>query len=120
MLVFRKIMLSSVAALAIPAVAAAADLPMKAYAPAAAVYNWTGFYIGGSAGAALHQSSTDYTAADAWDTGYTNPVLNSAKIGGVVGGTVGYNYQIRNFVVGAEGDISYVGGVGRTGLVKAQ
>jgi len=111
---FKKMMLASVAAIALPAAASAADMPMKAYAPAAAVYNWTGFYVGGSAGVALHQSSTDYTAANAWDTDYSNPLINSSKIGGLVGGTVGFNYQIHNFVIGAEGDISYVGGVGGT------
>jgi len=110
---FKKMMLASVAAIALPAAASAADMPMKAYAPAAAVYNWTGFYVGGSAGVALHQSSTEYGAANTWDTNYTSPALSVSKIGGLVGGTVGFNYQIHNFVIGAEGDISYVGGAGR-------
>jgi outer membrane immunogenic protein len=113
---FRKIMLSSVAAIALPAAAFSADLPVKAYAPAAAVYNWTGFYIGGSAGAALHEAKTDFSAADALDTGYSGNPINNSKIGGIVGGQVGYNYQIRNFVIGAEGDISWLGGLGRTGI----
>jgi outer membrane immunogenic protein len=115
---FRKIMLSSVAAIALPAVAFGADLPMKAYspAPAAAVYSWTGFYFGGSAGAVLHESSTDYSAANAWDTDYSAASILNSKIGGIVGGQVGYNYQIRNFVIGAEGDISYLGSLGRSGL----
>ena len=112
----KKILLCSVASIALPVVASAADMPMKAYAPAAAVYSWTGFYIGGSAGGALHQSSTDYSAADAWDTGYSNPAIGNSKVAGMIGGTVGYNYQIRNFVIGAEGDYSYVGGAGRTGV----
>jgi outer membrane immunogenic protein len=115
---FRKIMLSSVAAIALPAVAFAADMPMKAYAPApaAAVYSWTGFYIGGSAGAVLHESSTDYSAANTWDTDYSGAQVHNSKIGGIVGGQVGYNYQIHNFVIGAEGDISWLGGLGRTGI----
>jgi outer membrane immunogenic protein len=111
---FRNIMLSSVAAIALPAVAFGADLPMKAYSPPAAVYSWTGFYIGGSAGAALHEAKTDYSAADSWDTSYSAAPINSSKIGGIIGGQVGYNYQIHNFVIGAEGDISYVGGTGNT------
>jgi len=110
---FKKMMLASVAAIALPAAASAADMPMKAYAPAAAIYNWTGFYVGGSAGVALHQSSTDYGAANTWDTDYTSPPVDASKIGGLIGGTLGFNYQIHNFVIGAEGDISYVGGVGR-------
>jgi outer membrane immunogenic protein len=113
---FRKIMLTSVAAIALPAAAFSADLPVKAYSPAAAAYSWTGFYIGGSAGAALHEARTDFSAADAWDTGYSGSPINNSKIGGIIGGQLGYNYQIRNFVIGAEGDLSYLGGLGRTGL----
>ncbi len=51
----KKILLSATTATALLAtslLAQAADLPQKAYAPApvmvAAVYDWTGFYIGGN------------------------------------------------------------------------
>jgi outer membrane immunogenic protein len=53
----KKIILgSATAALALLAtslIARAADLPQKAYAPApvmVAIYDWTGFYIGGNGG----------------------------------------------------------------------
>src|SRR5258708_38948735 len=53
----KKILLSATTATALLAtslLAQAADLPQKAYAPApvmvAAVYDWTGFYIGGNGG----------------------------------------------------------------------
>lgn len=113
---FRKIMLSSVAAIALPAVTFAADMPMsmKARAPVAAVYSWTGFYIGGSAGVAYNDPSTDYSAVSLSDTDYSQPILKGSKLGATVGGTVGYNYQMQNFVIGAEGDISYLGALKKT------
>jgi outer membrane immunogenic protein len=70
----------------------AADLaaaPRYAKAPEAsvAVYNWTGFYIGGFGGYASENSSTD-------------PKMS----GGFAGGTIGYNWQTSNIVYGLEAD----------------
>jgi len=86
---------------------AAADLarpvPQPYYqAPVAAqLYNWTGFYIGVNGGGAFGRS--------AWDpTGHFN------MSGGIVGGTVGYNYQFGQAVVGVEGDIDWAGISGTT------
>src|ERR1700680_5071083 len=81
--------------------AAAADLPRPAQqpyykAPAAFVqaYNWTGFYIGVNGGGGFGNST--------WDrTGSFN------MTGGLVGGTLGYNYQFGQGVVGIEGDIDW-------------
>lgn len=81
--------------------AAAADLPRPAQqpyykAPAAFVqaYNWTGFYIGVNGGGGFGSST--------WDrTGSFN------MTGGLVGGTLGYNYQFGQGVVGLEGDIDW-------------
>jgi outer membrane immunogenic protein len=103
---FRKIMLSSVAAIALPAGAFAADMPMKAYAPAPApvVYNWTGFYIGGVIGA----GRTKWGRDGFYDT---NPVSDSFTDSAVsAGGTVGYNWQVSpTWLVGIEGDGSWLG-----------
>jgi opacity protein-like surface antigen len=64
-------------------------------APAAqAVYNWTGFYIGGYAGAAW--GFTNWTFADDGDT--TNP----RYAGFLGGGEIGYNYQLGKWVFGVE------------------
>jgi len=89
----------SLAALASPA--AAADLPPPApgpyykgpaYLPPA--YSWTGFYLGVNGGGGLGTS--------AWDTAGSFNLT-----GGLVGGTIGYNYQFGPAVIGAEGDIDW-------------
>jgi outer membrane immunogenic protein len=71
----------------------AADIPAPAPAtapvyvpPRAAVYNWTGFYVGAMGG-----------------YGWSNSQGNDLK-GGFAGGTIGYNAQFGNFVVGVEGE----------------
>src|ERR1700694_5783733 len=80
--------------------AAAADLPRPAQqpyykAPAfVQAYNWTGFYIGVNGGGGFGSST--------WDrTGSFN------MTGGLAGGTLGYNYQFGQGVVGIEGDIDW-------------
>jgi outer membrane immunogenic protein len=84
----------------------AADLPVKAYAPApaAAVYNWTGFYIGGVVGT----GRTKWDRNGSYDS---NPVSDSFTDSAVsAGGTVGYNWQVSpTWVVGIEGDGNWVG-----------
>jgi outer membrane immunogenic protein len=82
--------------------AAAADLPPRMApqpyykAPAEVqVYNWTGFYIGINGGGGFGHSQ--------WDS-----IGSSFDVsGGLVGGTVGYNYQFGQAVVGVEGDIDW-------------
>ena len=81
--------------------AAAADLPPRPApqpyykAPVAMqVYNWTGFYIGINGGGGFGRSQWDSTGS--FDIS-----------GGLVGGTVGYNYQFGQGVVGLEGDIDW-------------
>jgi outer membrane immunogenic protein len=88
----KKVLLTTTALIALGmAPAAAADLAARPYtkAPAVpvAVYNWTGFYIGGFGGYA--SENTDAT-----------PKMS----GGFAGGTIGYNWQTNNFVFGLEAD----------------
>jgi outer membrane immunogenic protein len=89
---------------------AAADLspePTKAavapvaYAPAA-IYSWTGIYIGGHAGAGFSGSS--------WTDPFTggNNTFNSGA-GFLGGGQIGANYQFNMLVLGVEGDFSWTG-----------
>jgi hypothetical protein len=82
----------------------AADLPAPALVPAPAfppaVYNWTGFYVGGNLGAGwsgLSDANTNFS-----DTlGSTFSAGTDAQFLG--GGQVGVNYQFANgIVVGAE------------------
>jgi outer membrane immunogenic protein len=89
------------AAADLPPAPAAAPVAPVAYAPAA-IYNWTGFYIGGHAGAGYAGSS--------WSdpfTGGTN-TFNSG-VGFLGGGQIGANYQLNVLVLGVEGDFSWTG-----------
>jgi len=76
--------------------AGAADLPPY-YQPGPAynpIYTWTGFYVGINGGGGWGSSQ--------WDA------VNSFDVsGGLIGGTVGYNWQFGQAVVGAEGDIDW-------------
>ena len=86
-------------AAAIPA--QAADLPrgMPYRAPAAyaPMYNWTGFYLGIQGGGA-------------WgDSDWNGLAVSNSPSGGMIGGTVGYNWQGIGspWVFGLEGDIAW-------------
>jgi outer membrane immunogenic protein len=72
------------------------EMPVKAplYEPP---FSWTGFYIGINGGGGFGRS--DFSAP--FPTGSFN------TSGGLVGGTLGYNYQTGNIVLGAEGDIDW-------------
>jgi outer membrane immunogenic protein len=105
----KHILLGAITALVLgTTAAAAADLPMKTKAPPPiAIYDWTGFYIGIAGGGSLGTSSHIDQATGLGDTiGY------NVK-GGLVGGTIGYNWQMSSFVFGLEGDVSWVGEYGR-------
>jgi len=76
----------------------AADLPNRKAPPTPApyyappVFTWTGFYVGLNGG---------YGVGTGSNSGFGNPS------GGLIGGTAGYNYQIGQFVLGAEGDLDW-------------
>lgn len=91
-----------------PGLALAADLPPPAapparapavYMPAAPAYNWSGFYLGINGGWGF--GKTDWTTnigGVALDTGNFN------VRGGLIGGTLGANWQFDSWVLGLEGD----------------
>ncbi len=87
--------------------ATAADLAPGYMAPVAPVpvyrpfYSWTGFYFGINGGGGWGRSQ--------WDGVNTFDVS-----GGLIGGTIGYNWQIGHVVLGAEGDIDWSGIDGTT------
>ena len=96
----KRVILASAALAALAGTAFAADLPPPAapeyykapvYAPA---YNWSGFYLGINGGGGWGRSA--WTTTGGFDTS-----------GGLVGATVGYNYQINQAVLGVEGDIDW-------------
>jgi outer membrane immunogenic protein len=69
--------------------AMAADLTLPA--PSASVFSWTGFYAGAHAG-----------------YGWAR-IVHVDATGGLGGGQLGYNYQMGNWVFGAEGDAAAAG-----------
>ena len=79
---------------------AAADLPLPTPAPA---WNWMGFYLGGSLGAAAGMStfSDPYGASVFGDQVRTTSLLAGLQLG--------YNWQVApRWVVGIQGDASYL------------
>jgi len=99
--------------------AQAADMPLKAPAPAAAPFSWTGCYIGANAGwaRAEHDLSTFARSFaegnNIIDTART-AIINagSASISDdsfIVGGTSGCNFQTNNWVWGIESDFNATG-----------
>jgi outer membrane immunogenic protein len=86
--------------------AGAADLqPRYQPVPRAAIYNpiynWTGFYLGINGGGGWGRSQWD--GVDRFNVS-----------GGLIGGTIGYNWQFGQAVVGIEGDIGWSGIRGST------
>jgi outer membrane immunogenic protein len=103
----KNIILGAVTALLLgPTAVSAADLPLKAPPVPVAIYDWTGFYIGVAGGGSLGTSTHIDAATGIGDT------LGYNVRGGLVGGTLGYNWQVSNFVFGFEGDASWVGEYG--------
>jgi len=103
----KKILLASIAASAILAASArAADMPVKAPPIAAApVFSWTGCYAGiegGGAWGRMKQVESD-SASPLFGQTEAHPHVD----GGLVGGTLGCNYQTGNFVWSVEGDLSW-------------
>lgn len=85
--------------------AIAADMSAPAYkAPAMPAYNWSGFYVGVTAGGGM--ASLPVTDVDDFDF-FTNS--SALKSGGAVAGLhVGYNWQFApSFLVGLEGDFNW-------------
>jgi outer membrane immunogenic protein len=78
----------------------AADMPVKGYAPAPALFNWTGWYLGGHLGYGTSKFASEISQAG-------DPQNN--KHGYVGGLQLGYNYQTGNIVWGIEADMSGAG-----------
>lgn len=103
----RPLLIGLLGAAMFSGAAAAADMGRPVYkAPPAGVmaptvYDWTGFYVGGHVG--YGWSTRNWNDS----SGLFN-VSHDAD-GFLGGGQVGFNYQIGQFVLGVEGDMSWSG-----------
>jgi outer membrane immunogenic protein len=101
----RKI-LTAMALVASAGTAFAADMPMAApytKAPyyASQVYGWTGFYVGAMGG----YGWSDQVRASVG--GVSVSTSSNDLQGGFGGGTLGYNWQMGNWVIGMEADAAW-------------
>ncbi|QPF88734.1 outer membrane protein [Bradyrhizobium commune] len=101
-------------------VASAADMAVKAPPPPAVVpYSWTGCYVGIEGGGSWGR---DRAISNGTNNGVANGSAGVLKTagdisGGLVGGTLGCNYQWNQWVFGIEGDGSWSGEKGSSNLV---
>jgi outer membrane immunogenic protein len=100
----KKVLLSTVAFIAFAAPAAAADLAARPYTKApppaiAAVYDWSGFYIGANGGWGSSHKCWDFTTPAG--TFVAAEGCHDAS-GGTAGGQVGYRWQAGTWVFGLE------------------
>lgn len=109
----KKLLVATGALLALAGSAGAADLGAPRTPIASAIvspaFSWTGFYVGGHIGY-LGSSLTARDPAVPLSNGSPNP--NGVKLGG----HIGYRHQFaNNFVLGIEGDLSWLGASYRNG-----
>jgi outer membrane immunogenic protein len=95
----KKFLLGTIGlvALGMGAPAVAADLPARPYTPppmVAAIYDWSGFYIGGNGGWGQSRNCVDFGI-------FPDGCRESS--GGLAGGQLGYRWQAGTWVFGLEG-----------------
>jgi outer membrane immunogenic protein len=103
----KRIVLAFALTIGAASAALAADLPVPppVYKELPAVYNWTGFYIGGNLGAGWNGG------------GFSDPIGNTLSLNPSTmflgGGQVGFNYQFNNgLLIGAEADFDWLSNTG--------
>jgi outer membrane immunogenic protein len=105
-IIMKKILTAALLA-SVATSAFAADLPSRKGPPPAPVYyappfTWTGFYVGINGGGAF----TD-VRSNQFSSALGGGSVFGAPSGGVVGGQIGYNYQINQLVLGVEGSLDW-------------
>ena len=103
----KKLLLGAVGLVAMATSASAADLARRPYTKAApmiaAVYDWSGFYIGANGGWGTSDKCWDVT-----DVVIGGPIVPAQAegchdaSGGTAGGQIGYRWQSNAFVFGLE------------------
>ena len=102
----KKVLLAALGLVAVSVVPAlAADLPARTYTkapPPVAMYNWSGFYVGLDGGGASSHNCWNLTSAIGVGLIPTTSEGCHDATGGLVGGQVGYRWQMTNWVFGVE------------------
>jgi outer membrane immunogenic protein len=106
----RQVLLATASSIALTGAAAAADMPVKALAPA--VWSWAGPYVGVNAGAAWR--NTRFTNPDAFSTIAADPVWTDHGTSFIGGVQIGYNWQMATWVYGVEADFDGISGKSST------
>jgi len=108
----RKLVLTATAAL-IAGPGMAADLPVRApaykAAPLAAVWSWSGLYVGIDGGYGFGNDPFSQTVVQPGGTLASFEKSVVAPKGGFFGGQMGYNWQVGSIVLGVEGDAQWSG-----------
>jgi opacity protein-like surface antigen len=99
-----------VAASASATAASAADLPVPApaYTPPVyrpVIYDWTGIYGGANVGAGLLEDQVTTTTTTLLEPAGTQTKLSPFSV--IAGAQAGFNYQIQQIVLGAEGTFTW-------------
>ena len=95
----KKLLLTTTALVVLASPALAADLAARPYTKApppvmAAIYDWSGFYLGVNAGGGWTHNT--------WDVVGGGREGSHDSSGGTIGGQVGYRWQMGQFVFGVE------------------
>ncbi|MEM8652562.1 MAG: outer membrane beta-barrel protein [Pseudomonadota bacterium] len=69
------------------------------------VHDWAGLFLGGYIGAGLLDTSGAFDTTDSDSTIDLGGISDAGILGG---GTIGWNYQLDNFVAGIQADISFI------------
>lgn len=96
--------LAAAALLALTGAANAADLWAKTPATNSAP-SWTGFYVGSTVGANSMQSTLHDNSGD--EVTYYSAGFAAKALGVNYGGTLGFNWQVKSYVLGVEGDFNF-------------
>ena len=107
-MVVKKGLLAAAAVLGMSGFAAAADMAVKAVAPAPYLYDWSGIYVGGVVGGAWGTHDLSNTGLGIVGTILGSPVVQTNKPSAFIGGVeIGSRYQFGKLVVGWEGDVTW-------------
>jgi outer membrane immunogenic protein len=103
----KKFLLGTVGLIALGAAPAmAADLAARPYTKAppmvAAIYDWSGFYIGANGGWGTSRNCWDYVTTVPGPAGLPGGEGCHDSSGAVAGGQIGYNWQMGTWVFGVE------------------